>query len=150
MPAVEKVEELIEDALAKGGKIEQGGKRHQMGGTFFEPTIVSGATSEMRFATEEIFGPLSAVFKFEDEDEAIDAANATEYGLAAYAFTKDMARAFRLNAKLQYGLIGINSGLITTVEAPFGGLKESGLGKEGGSQGLSDYLDTKYMCLAGL
>ncbi|GLQ17089.1 NAD-dependent succinate-semialdehyde dehydrogenase [Maritalea porphyrae] len=150
MPAVEKVEELIDDAVSKGGKIEQGGKRHPKGGTFFEPTIISGATSEMRFATEEIFGPLSAIFKFEDEDEAIDAANATEYGLAAYAFTKDMARAFRLNTKLQYGLIGINSGLITTVEAPFGGLKESGLGKEGGSQGLSDYLDTKYMCLAGL
>ncbi|MGI9393807.1 MAG: aldehyde dehydrogenase family protein, partial [Boseongicola sp.] len=104
----------------------------------------------MSFATNEIFGPLSAVFKFDTEIEAIDAANATEFGLAAYAYTKDLGRTFRLNEELQYGLIGINSGLITTVEAPFGGLKESGMGKEGGSQGLDDYLETKYMCVAGL
>lgn len=150
MGGVEKVEEMIADATAKGGTVVQGGKRHKNGGTFFEPTVVTGATSDMSFATEEIFGPLAAVFKFDDEAEALAAANATEFGLAAYAYTRDMARIFRLNEGLDYGLIGINSGLITTVEAPFGGLKESGMGKEGGSQGLDDYLETKYMCLAGL
>ena len=148
--AVSKVEEMIADAEAKGGKVVQGGRRHGNGGTFFEPTVVTGANADMQFATEEIFGPLSAVFKFETEDEALAAANATDFGLAAYAYTKDLGRCFRLNEGLEYGLIGINSGLITTVEAPFGGLKESGMGKEGGSQGLDDYLETKYMCVAGL
>ncbi len=148
--AVEKVEEMIADAVSKNGTVVQGGRRHGNGGTFFEPTVITGATFEMKFATEEIFGPLAAVFKFETEEEAIAAANATDFGLAAYAFTRDLGRAFRLNNGLEYGLIGINSGLITTVEAPFGGLKESGMGKEGGSQGLEDYLATKYTCLAGL
>ncbi|MBO6510089.1 MAG: NAD-dependent succinate-semialdehyde dehydrogenase [Roseibium sp.] len=148
--AVAKVEELIGDAVAKGGKIVEGGERHALGGTYFQPTVVTGATSDMSFATEEIFGPLSAVFRFETEEEAISAANATEFGLAAYAYTRDLARIFRLNEGLQYGLIGINAGLITTVEAPFGGLKQSGMGKEGGTQGLDDYLESKYMCVAGL
>jgi succinate-semialdehyde dehydrogenase/glutarate-semialdehyde dehydrogenase len=148
--AVRKVEELIVDATGKGGTIIQGGRRHGNGGTFFEPTTIANATPDMRFATEEIFGPLAAVFRFDDEEEAIAAANATEYGLAAYAYTRDLGRAFRLNEGLDYGLIGINAGLITTVEAPFGGLKQSGMGKEGGSQGLDDYLETKYMCVAGL
>ncbi|QMU59979.1 MAG: aldehyde dehydrogenase family protein [Boseongicola sp.] len=147
---VEKVEAMIADATSKGGEVVAGGKRHVKGGTFFEPTVVTGATQEMQFATDEIFGPLSAVFRFETEDEAIAAANATEFGLAAYAYTRSLGRAFRLNDRLDYGLIGINSGLITTVEAPFGGLKESGMGKEGGSQGLEDYLSVKYMCVAGL
>jgi succinate-semialdehyde dehydrogenase/glutarate-semialdehyde dehydrogenase len=150
MAGVEKMEEMIADATSKGGKIVSGGKRHKLGGTFFEPTVITGATAAMRCATEEIFGPISAVFKFETEEEAIDAANATEFGLAAYAYTTSLGRTFRLNERLQYGLIGINSGLITTVEAPFGGLKESGMGKEGGSQGLEDYLSVKYMCVAGL
>ena len=147
---VEKVEAMIADAAAKGGKIITGGKRHDKGGSFFEPTVMTGATADMQVAEDEIFGPLSAVFKFETEEEAIAAANATEFGLAAYAYTRSLGRTFRLNAQLEYGLIGINSGLITTVEAPFGGLKESGMGKEGGSQGLDDYLSTKYMCVAGL
>jgi len=147
---VQKVEEMITDATAKGGVIVAGGKRHKAGGTFFEPTVITGATADMQFAKEEIFGPLSAVFKFDTEEEAIDAANDTEFGLAAYAYTRDLGRTFRLNDGLEYGLIGINSGLITTVEAPFGGLKESGMGKEGGSQGLEDYLSVKYMCVAGL
>ncbi len=150
MAAVEKVEEFIADAVSKGGKIVEGGKRHGNGGTYFEPTVVTGATADMAFATEEIFGPLAAVFSFDTEEEAIAAANDTDFGLAAYAYTKDVGRVFRLNDGLQYGLIGINSGLITTVEAPFGGLKESGMGKEGGSQGLDDYLSTKYVCVAGL
>lgn len=147
---VAKVEDMIADAKAKGGTVVAGGKRHKKGGTFFEPTVITGATADMQFAREEIFGPLSAVFKFGSEDEAIAAANATEFGLAAYAYTRDLGRTFRLNDRLDYGLIGINSGLITTVEAPFGGLKESGMGKEGGSQGLEDYLSVKYMCVAGL
>ena len=150
MAGVEKVEEMIADAKAKGGNVIAGGSRHAKGGTFFAPTVITDATADMQFATEEIFGPLSAVFKFETEAEAISAANATEFGLAAYAYTGSLGRAFRLNEALEYGLIGINSGLITTVEAPFGGLKESGMGKEGGSQGLEDYLSVKYMCLAGL
>lgn len=148
--AVAKVEELIADARSKGGNVVEGGQRHALGGTYFQPTVVTGATADMSFATEEIFGPLSAVFRFETEEEAISAANATEFGLAAYAYTRDLARIFRLNEGLQYGLIGINAGLITTVEAPFGGLKQSGMGKEGGSQGLDDYLESKYMCVAGL
>ncbi len=148
--SVEKVEAMIADATKKGGTVKLGGRRHANGGTFFEPTVIVGANDKMKVATEEIFGPVAPVFKFETEEEAIEAANATEFGLAAYAFTNDLGRVFRLNENLEYGLIGINSGLITTVEAPFGGLKESGLGKEGGSQGLDDYLETKYTCVAGL
>jgi succinate-semialdehyde dehydrogenase/glutarate-semialdehyde dehydrogenase len=148
--AVVKVEQMIADAVSKGALVVSGGSRHKIGSTFFEPTIISGATEKMQFATEEIFGPVSAIFKFETEDEVIAAANATEFGLAAYAYTSLLGRMFRLNSKLQYGMIGINSGLITTVEAPFGGLKESGMGKEGGSQGLDDYMSVKYMCIAGL
>lgn len=148
--AVEKVEELIADATKNGGTVAIGGKRHANGGTFFQPTVITGANADMRVASEEIFGPVAPVFNFNTEEEAIEAANATEFGLAAYAYTNDMGRIFRLQERLEYGLIGINSGLITTVEAPFGGLKESGLGKEGGSQGLKDYLETKYTCVAGI
>ncbi|MDA0362331.1 MAG: NAD-dependent succinate-semialdehyde dehydrogenase [Proteobacteria bacterium] len=145
--AVEKVEELLKDAIEKGAKVILGGKRHERGESFFEPTIVTGADQSMRFAKEEIFGPLAPVFKFETEDEVISMANDTDFGLCSYAYTRDVGRIMRLNSKLEYGMIGVNSGLITTVEAPFGGVKESGLGKEGGSQGLEDYLDTKYTAL---
>ncbi len=148
--AVEKVEELLADAVGKGAAVVCGGKRHALGGSFFEPTVLTGATQDMSFAQEEIFGPLAPVFKFDTEEEAIAMANDTVFGLASYAYTADLARAFRLNEKLQYGMIGINSGLITTVEAPFGGVKESGLGKEGGSQGLDDYLEVKYVCIDGI
>ena len=148
--AVEKVEEFIADATAKGGVIATGGARHGNGGSFFAPTVIREATQDMMFAREEIFGPLAPVFRFETEEDAIAMANDTEYGLACYAYTADLSRAFRLNEGLQYGMIGINSGLITTVEAPFGGVKESGMGKEGGSQGLDDYLDTKYVCIDGI
>jgi succinate-semialdehyde dehydrogenase/glutarate-semialdehyde dehydrogenase len=148
--AVAKVEAFVSDARAKGGTVATGGARHERGGTFFAPTLVTGATQEMAFATDEIFGPLAPVFRFDTEEQAIAMANATEYGLAAYAYTRDLGRALRLNDGLDYGMIGINSGLITTVEAPFGGVKESGLGKEGGSQGLDDYLDTKYVCIDGI
>jgi len=148
--AVAKVEEFVHDAKSKGATVACGGKLSDLGGTFDEPTVVTGATQDMAFATEEIFGPLAPIFKFETEKEAIDMANATVFGLASYAYTQDLGRAFRLNEGLKYGMIGINSGLITTVEAPFGGVKESGLGKEGGSQGLEDYMDTKYVCIDGI
>ncbi|GAA5077591.1 NAD-dependent succinate-semialdehyde dehydrogenase [Roseibacterium beibuensis] len=148
--AVKKVEDLLDDAKGKGAEVALGGARHQLGGTFFQPTVLTGATQDMAFAKEEIFGPLAPVFRFETEEEAVRMANDTVFGLASYVYTQDLSRAFRLNEALNYGMIGINSGLITTVEAPFGGVKESGLGKEGGSQGLEDYLDTKYVCIDGI
>lgn len=148
--AVEKVEELIADATSKGGKVVAGGKRHELGGSFFEPTVISQATSEMRFMKEEIFGPVAPVFRFESEEEAVALANDTEYGLACYFYTGDLGRAFRVMEGLKYGMVGVNEGLITTPEAPFGGVKESGLGREGGHQGIEDYLDTKYVCIGGL
>ncbi len=148
--AVEKVEELIADASAKGGKVVTGGNRHQLGGTFFQPTVISEATTQMRFMKEEIFGPVAPVFRFETEDEAVALANDTEYGLACYFYTSDLGRAFRVMEGLKYGMVGVNEGLITTPEAPFGGVKESGLGREGGHQGIEDYLDTKYVCIGGL
>ncbi|MFB9978243.1 NAD-dependent succinate-semialdehyde dehydrogenase [Mesorhizobium kowhaii] len=148
--AVEKVEELIADATAKGGKIVAGGKRHALGGSFFQPTVIANATPKMRFMKEEIFGPVAPVFKFESEEEAIALANDTEFGLACYFYTGDLGRAFRVMEGLKYGMVGVNEGLITTPEAPFGGVKESGLGKEGGHQGIEDYLDTKYVCIGGL
>ncbi|MCT7375282.1 NAD-dependent succinate-semialdehyde dehydrogenase [Chelativorans salis] len=148
--AVEKVEELIADAAEKGGKVVAGGKRHSLGGTFFEPTVIAEASPEMRFMQEEIFGPVSPIFRFHEEEEAVKLANDTAFGLACYFYTADLGRAFRVMEGLKYGLIGVNEGIITTVEAPFGGLKESGLGKEGGHQGIEDYLDTKYVCIGGL
>ncbi|MBP1883991.1 NAD-dependent succinate-semialdehyde dehydrogenase [Sinorhizobium mexicanum] len=148
--AVEKVEELIADATSKGGKVITGGTRHELGGTFFRPTVISEATTDMRFMKEEIFGPVAPVFRFEKEEEAVALANDTEYGLACYFYTSDLARAFRVSEGLKYGMVGVNEGLITTPEAPFGGVKESGLGREGGHQGIEDYLDTKYVCIGGL
>ena len=148
--AVEKVEELLTDATSKGAKVAIGGKRHALGGTFFEPTVITGASPQMRIMEEEIFGPVSPIFRFKHEEEAVAMANATSFGLACYFYTSDLGRAFRVMEGLKYGLVGVNEGLITTVEAPFGGLKESGLGKEGGYQGIEDYLDTKYVCIGGL
>ena len=148
--AVEKVEELIADATSKGGKLAAGGSRHALGGTFFQQTVISNATSDMRFMKEEIFGPVMAVLDFDSEEEAVKLANDTVFGLACYFYTGDLGRAFRVMEGLKYGLVGVNEGIITTVEAPFGGLKESGLGKEGGHQGIEDYLDTKYVCIGGL
>ena len=150
LAALKKVEGFVEDAKAKGATVATGGMRDQLGGTFFQPTVLTGAKADMEFAQEEIFGPVAPVFKFETDQDGIDMANNTRFGLAAYAYTSDLARAMRLDRDLQYGMVGINSGMITTVEAPFGGVKESGLGKEGGSQGVEDYLDTKYVCIDGL
>ena len=148
--AVAKVEELIADATAQGGRVMTGGKRHSLGGSFFEPTVIADARPQMRFMKEEIFGPVAPVFRFETEQEAVALANDTEYGLACYFYTGDLGRAFRVMEGLRYGMVGVNEGLITTPEAPFGGVKESGLGREGGHQGLDDYLDTKYVCIGGL
>lgn len=148
--AVEKVEELVADATQNGGKVVAGGKRHALGGSFFEPTVIADATPKMKFMKEEIFGPVAPVFRFETEEEGVALANDTEYGLACYFYTGDLGRAFRVMGELKYGMVGVNEGLITTPEAPFGGVKESGLGREGGHQGIEDYLDTKYVCIGGL
>ncbi|MBX3577190.1 MAG: NAD-dependent succinate-semialdehyde dehydrogenase [Rhizobiaceae bacterium] len=148
--AVEKVEELIADATSKGGKVVTGGKRHKLGGSFFEPTVIAGARPEMKFMKEEIFGPVAPVFPFKTEEEAVALANDTEFGLASYFYTRDLGRTVRMMEALKYGMVGVNEGLITTVEAPFGGVKESGVGREGGHQGIEDYLDTKYVCIGGL
>jgi succinate-semialdehyde dehydrogenase / glutarate-semialdehyde dehydrogenase len=145
--AVKKVEEHLGDALAKGAKLVAGGKRHALGGTFFEPTVITGVTGQMKVAREETFGPLAPVFRFDREDEAVAMANDTEFGLAAYAYTRDLGRAMRVMEKLQYGQVGINAGVITTEVAPFGGVKDSGVGREGSKYGLDEYLDIKYACL---
>lgn len=150
MKAVEKVEEHIADATAKGGILVSGGKRHKLGGSWFEPTIIKGVTQDAKVATDETFGPLAPIFKFETEDQVIGWANATEYGLASYFYTRDLARAFRVSEALKYGMVGINEGLITTEVAPFGGVKESGMGKEGSKYGLDDYMDIKYVCIGGI
>ncbi len=148
--AVAKVERHIADATKLGARVVLGGKAHALGGTFFEPTILAGATQAMAIAREETFGPLAPIFRFEHEEEAIAMANATEYGLASYCYTRDLARAFRVSGALKYGMVGVNEGLITTEVAPFGGVKESGVGREGSYYGLEDYLDLKYISLGGL
>ena len=148
--AIAKMEELLADALAKGGTLVTGGARHARGGLFFQPTVVSGATEAMRVTREEIFGPVAPIYRFDTEEEVIAMANDTEYGLAAYAYTRDMARMFRLQERMNYGLLGINEVAIVTPEAPFGGVKESGMGREGGRQGIEDYLDLKYTCIGGV
>lgn len=150
LKAVEKVEEFIADATAKGGKVVAGGKRHALGGSFFEPTVIAEAKPDMMFMKEEIFGPVAPVFRFKTEEEAIRLANDTEFGLASYFYTSDLGRTMRVMEGLKYGMVGVNEGIITTVEAPFGGVKESGVGREGGHQGIDDYLDTKYVCIGGL
>ena len=148
--AVTKVEAHVRDALNKGGRVLLGGERHTLGATFFEPTVIADATSDMLVAREETFGPVAALFRFHDEQEAVAAANATEFGLAAYFFTRDLARTFRVARALHSGMVGINAGVITTVEAPFGGVNDSGIGREGSSHGVEDYLNLKYLSLGGL
>jgi succinate-semialdehyde dehydrogenase/glutarate-semialdehyde dehydrogenase len=148
--AVAKVEEHIADALKKGGKIALGGKRHALGGTFFEPTIITQVTPEMLVAREETFGPVAPVFAFKDEKQAIRMANDTEFGLASYFYTRDLARAFRVSEALEYGIVGLNTGIISTEVAPFGGVKESGFGREGSKYGILDYTELKYLCIGGI
>ena len=149
-PALAKVEELVADARAKGARVVCGGKRHALGRTFYEPTILADVTPAMRVAREEIFGPVAPLFRFYTEDEAIHMANDTEFGLASYFFARDVGRIFRVAEALEYGMVGVNTGAISTEIAPFGGVKSSGLGREGSRHGLDDYLEIKYVCIAGL
>ncbi len=148
--AVAKVEEHVADALKKGAKVALGGRRHELGGTFFEPTILTGVTPEMLVAREETFGPVAPLFKFKFEAEAIAMANDTEFGLAAYFYTRDLARSWRVSEAIEYGIVGLNTGIISTEVAPFGGVKESGTGREGSKYGILDYTEMKYICVGGV
>lgn len=148
--ALAKVEELVADAVESGGTIITGGARHELGGLFYQPTVIGNATKDMRVWSEEIFGPVAPVFKFETEAQAIAMANDTEFGLAAYFYSKDIGRAWRVSAALEYGMVGVNSGIISTAVAPFGGVKQSGMGREGSKYGIDEYVDTKYICMGGV
>lgn len=150
MAAVEKVEEHIADATSKGAGIILGGKRHSLGGTFFEPTILINVTPEMLVAREETFGPLAPVFRFDSDEEAVRMANDTEFGLASYFYSRDIRRIWRTAEALEYGMVGINTGLISTEVAPFGGMKESGIGREGSRYGIEEFLEVKYLCIGGI
>lgn len=148
--AVNTVEEHIADALNQGAHILLGGKRHSLGGSFFEPTVVTEVTPEMRMAKEETFGPVAPLFRFHTDDEAVKMANDTEFGLASYFYTQNLTRSWKISERLEYGIVGVNTGLISTTVAPFGGVKESGLGREGSKYGVEDYLEIKYVCLGGM
>ncbi len=145
--AVEKIQEHIDDATSKGAKVIYGGQRHQLGQTFFEPTVLTDVTPDMQVAQDETFGPLAPVFRFTEEAEAIRMANDTEFGLASYIYTQNLSRAWRVSEALEYGMVGINEGLISTEVAPFGGIKESGCGREGSKYGIEDYQELKYLCM---
>ena len=150
MVAVAKVEEHITDAVGKGARIVVGGGRHELGGSFFEPTLLVDVTPEMTVAREETFGPLAPIFRFASEAEAIQMANDTEFGLASYFYARDIGRIWRVSEGLEYGMVGINTGLVSTEIAPFGGMKESGMGREGSKYGIDDYLEVKYLCMGGI
>ncbi|KJF69987.1 NADP-dependent succinate-semialdehyde dehydrogenase [Agrobacterium arsenijevicii] len=146
--AVEKVEEHIKDARSKGARVMLGGGRHESGGNFFQPTVLADVTSEMLLAKEETFGPVAPLFRFTDEHDVIRQANDTEFGLASYFYARDLSRVFRVAEALEYGMVGVNTGLISTAEAPFGGVKSSGLGREGSRYGMEEFLELKYICLS--
>ena len=148
--ALAKVEELVADATASGAHVLAGGQRHALGGTFYQPTVLTNVTPAMRIAREEVFGPVAPLFRFETEAEAIQMANDTEFGLAAYFYSRDAGRLWRVSGALEYGMVGINSGIISTAVAPFGGVKQSGMGREGSHHGLEEYVDTKYLCVGGI
>ncbi len=148
--AVRKVEEHVTDAVAHGARVVVGGRRHKLGGTFFEPTVLADVTPKMKVAREETFGPLAPLFRFATEADAIRMANDTEFGLASYVYTRDLGRSWRVSEALEYGIVGLNTGLISTEVAPFGGVKESGMGREGSRYGIEDYLEVKYLCIAGV
>lgn len=148
--ALKKVQEHVSDAVSKGAKIEIGGKPAEQGGLFFQPTILTGVTSDMKVAVEETFGPVAPLFKFDTEEDVIKLANDTEFGLASYFYSKDIAKIFRVAEALEYGMVGVNTGLISTEVAPFGGIKQSGLGREGSKYGIDDYTEIKYLCLGGI
>jgi succinate-semialdehyde dehydrogenase/glutarate-semialdehyde dehydrogenase len=148
--AVEKVEELLADSVQKGADVVEGGHRHELGGHFYEPTVVKNATADMNFAREEIFGPIAPVFRFQDEQEVIELANATEFGLASYFYARDLGRVWRVADGLEYGMVCINDGILSTEVAPFGGMKESGSGREGSKYGIEEFIEIKYITMAGL
>jgi succinate-semialdehyde dehydrogenase/glutarate-semialdehyde dehydrogenase len=148
--ALAKVEEHVADALAKGARVLTGGRRHALGGTFYEPTVIADVTPEMKCAREETFGPVAPLFRFHTEVEAIALANATEFGLAAYFFSRDVARCFRVGEALEYGMVGVNTGIMSNEVAPFGGVKQSGIGREGSKYGIDEYLEIKYLCFGGI
>ena len=148
--ALAKVEEHISDAVAKGARVLTGGKRHPLGGTFYEPTILTNVTPAMKLSREETFGPVAPLFRFKTEAEAVRMANDTEYGLAAYFYTRDVGRVWRISEALEYGIVGANTGLISTEVAPFGGVKQSGLGREGSKYGIEEFLEIKYVCMGGV
>jgi succinate-semialdehyde dehydrogenase/glutarate-semialdehyde dehydrogenase len=148
--ALEKVERHVADALARGAKLACGGRRHARGGTFYEPTVLTEVPPGVLLANEETFGPVAPLFRFDDEAEALRLANATEYGLAAYLYTRDLGRAWRVAGALETGMVAINAGILSTEMAPFGGVKQSGLGREGGRHGLGEFLEWKYVLMAGL
>jgi succinate-semialdehyde dehydrogenase/glutarate-semialdehyde dehydrogenase len=150
MDAVEKVERLLADAVASGARVEVGGRRHALGGTYFEPTVVTGVTPQMAISREEIFGPVATLTRFASEAEAIRLANDTDYGLAAYFYARDLARVFRVAEALEYGMVAVNDGILSTEIAPFGGVKQSGIGREGSKYGIEEYLEVKYVLLSGL
>ena len=147
---LEKVEEHIEDAISKGASVLSGGSRSKLGGTFYNPTVLTGVTSSMKVAKEETFGPVAPLFKFSSVEDVIEAANDTEFGLAAYFYARDLSRVWRVAEALEYGIVGINTGLISTEVAPFGGIKQSGLGREGSKYGIDDFLEIKYLCMSGI
>ena len=148
--ALAKVESHVADAIAKGGRVAAGGKRHALGGNFYEPTVLLDVTQGMKVAREETFGPVAPLFRFDTEEEAVRMANDTEFGLAAYFYTRDLARSWRVQEALEYGIVGVNTGIFSTEVAPFGGVKESGLGREGSRHGIDDYTELKYVCVGGL
>ncbi len=150
MAAVEKVEEHVQDALNRGARVITGGKRHGLGGTFYEPTVLADVTPEMLIAHEETFGPVAPLFHFNNEIQAIEMANDTEFGLAGYFYSRDVGRIWRVSEGLEFGLVGVNAGVISTEVAPFGGMKESGIGREGSYQGIEEYLEIKYICMGGI
>lgn len=150
MEAIEKVERHIADAVGQGAKVMTGGRRHELGRTFFEPTVLANVTTKMLVTREETFGPLAPVYRFKDEADVIEQANATQYGLAAYFYARDLGRVFRVAEALEYGMVGVNTGLLATEVAPFGGVKESGIGREGSRHGIEEFVEMKYMLLAGL
>jgi len=148
--ALAKVEDHVADALAGGAKAVTGGKRHSLGGTYYEPTVLAGVTPKMKIFREETFGPVAPLFRFKTDDEVVELANHTEYGLAAYFYTRDIGRAWRVAEQLEYGMVGVNTGLVTTEVAPFGGVKQSGLGREGSKYGCDEFVEVKYICMGGV
>jgi succinate-semialdehyde dehydrogenase/glutarate-semialdehyde dehydrogenase len=144
--ALVKVERLVSDAVAKGARVLTGGHRHELGGTFYEPTVLADVRTDMAVSSEEIFGPVAPVFSFKTDEEAIHKANDTPFGLAAYFYGRDISRIWRMAEGLEYGMVGINTGMISTAVAPFGGVKESGIGREGSKYGIEEFVEVKYLC----